>query len=808
MIPPVSPCARVVDFSRSCQRGFWRFYPSRPDLLTPGYTFFADKDAQAIQGPHPFGTAAWDKDGMLYPPFEVGQDFYAGVQWYDGEQPEPLPPDQQIFPTSSFGNNFSVLPTPLEERNGFDARCYIIIQDGVPIDVESFFIPDVTDCCWQRVVAQLLFLLTDSVPDSLTVFDTAVHQLWGADANIFITPLDTSEDRWAWIDLPQFQVLMRVGTQFWSELFVEVWHGLQPPAMFGDLGTSPDWFNEATLMIQRLNGLGWNPDKQVTFIGHSKGAAILWLLARRMIDVAPQRHLDVLTLGCPKVGNANAILDHSFAHVRHVIHRQDVVPLLPPGSSINPFLVALINLAQRDAIQLWVNFPLYQITGDGWGNGMEQASILPWQTYFAWLQLLLQGQNPEPIEQHYLSSYVAALADCCNAPQFPFTVELWETLFGVPDNGAGGEMIGGVGTIRGFVGSGGIRLLGSGTILGDPGGLMLDGVGVLVYSHGITGTGGIEIGGEGTGGASLAGAGGLEVGGTGEFSVAGDGGVELGGSGAPGLVGVGGVEVGGAGVGGSTLVGVRGIKLDGAGQGGSALVGAGGIEIGGAGSAGPVGTGGIEVGGAGFETYNVYKQSANSPSGAVFTNKTLAFPSNVTSGSLLVLCMTGIYTGTITVSDNINGTWTLDDSQNISGGNGLRLYYFKNAAAGATTINVHVAVNAIASFVIAEYAAFNVSTVAGATVKATGTSASANAGALTSPAGGLVVAFAANIAANVGHNWTSVNAGFIIRENVASGSSMPLCVADKCLTAGSDNPTIVNQSAASNWGMIVSAWLK
>ncbi len=91
----------------------------------------------------------------------------------------------------------------------------------------------------------------------------------------------------------------------------------------------------------------------------------------------------------------------------------------------------------------WQNFSIYQITGDGWGNAVEPAGDLAWQTYSAWIAQVLQAQAPEPFEQHFLASYVASLAECCGGPEFPFSLEFWRFLFGIVFIARGGEMIGG-----------------------------------------------------------------------------------------------------------------------------------------------------------------------------------------------------------------------------------------------------------------------------------------------------------------------------------------------------------------------------
>jgi len=218
-------------------------------------------------------------------------------------------------------------------------------------------------------------------------------------------------------------------------------------------------------MLDTLEAFGFNPNKPTTFVGHSKGGAVVWIAARRMIDADDTRDIDVLTFAVPKVGDDRLVATNGLTHTRHVIHRQDVIPLVPPNAPIIPLVNFLLTVAQRDALPLWKNFPTYQITGDGWGNGMEAAEDLPWQTYAVWIQQLLRGQVPGAIAQHYLASYIAALADCCDEPKFPFSRRLWDKLFGDADLGEGGGMWGGGGDLKDTSAEGGLKIGGSGAIL-------------------------------------------------------------------------------------------------------------------------------------------------------------------------------------------------------------------------------------------------------------------------------------------------------------------------------------------------------
>lgn len=505
-MPPINPCARVVDYMRSCFAGYWRFFPASPWFVTEGFHYWADADTPTINGPHSFGSAVWNKDGLHYPTYPTGQDISLGQRWIDGNPPDVLPPSNQIGTLQEFASDleYDPLATP-DVQNGFDARCYVV--PGVDLDLNSFFKPDIIDCCWQRVLAQFLSMLETPGDVALGDFEDTIKLLWRPDEGytVRVAPRDTTRDRIAWVNGPTFQIVFSVGTQDWSELWNQLWHGLTPPTNVGNFATERPWFDRSTAVIQFLMTVGFDANKAVTFVGHSKGAAVLWILARRIADFQPGRDVEVLTFGCPKVGDDLMIGQGTISKHVHVIHEQDVVPLIPPNAPLGPLLANICTRAQLDAFRQWRNFPSYVIVGGGGGPRMGQADDLPWQTYAAWIRQLFRRQVPEPIAQHRLPSYVSALQDCCDEPHFPFTEQLWAKLFGFPDFGGGGMFVMGGKKFADDAADGGVKVSGKGVSFGVVGGVALGDSGrpPSTAVHGVTlggvhdvlrGLGGVSIG--------------------------------------------------------------------------------------------------------------------------------------------------------------------------------------------------------------------------------------------------------------------------------------------------------------------------
>ena len=221
------------------------------------------------------------------------------------------------------------VPNPPITTPTASTRCYIC-GPFVEIDLDPFLRPNLVDCCWQRACAELLSLLAEGDPASIATFHLAFDALWGPDYQLQITDGPGFQGKLAYIQGPTYAVVFVVGTQTWVELWREIWHGFEASRNFGRWSTSTHWFNRATELGDTLEDLGWNPDKPVTFVGHSQGDAISYILARRMLDFDDDRDVQLLTYGCPKIGDVRLTHDNEIMPARHLINDGDPVPLVPP----------------------------------------------------------------------------------------------------------------------------------------------------------------------------------------------------------------------------------------------------------------------------------------------------------------------------------------------------------------------------------------------------------------------------------------------------------------------------------------------
>lgn len=186
---------------------------------------------------------------------------------------------------------------------------------------------------------------------------------------------------------------------------------------------------------------------------------------------------------------------------------------------------------------------------------------------------------------------------------------------------------------------------------------------------------------------------------------------------------------------------------------------------------------------------------SRSTSGGGSGAKTLAYNSNVTAGSLLVLTLTTFGTDVLSVTDSQGNTWTKAMASAVNGFLNGSVWY---AIAGSGAANT-VTVNALGSnhgFAIHEYSGIDPTVPLGSTTTNTGTGTAVDAGSCAVPgAGSLVVAMWGQrsnfIASTAGAGWTA-------RESQTNGSSAAANYSEDKSSSASVAGTFTSASSC-NW---------
>jgi hypothetical protein len=137
-----------------------------------------------------------------------------------------------------------------------------------------------------------------------------------------------------------------------------------------------------------------------------------------------------------------------------------------------------------------------------------------------------------------------------------------------------------------------------------------------------------------------------------------------------------------------------------------------------------------------FATGQTYVQSGSFSTGSKVTSQTQTLSGAVASGDLLV----GVFSqydssGNVSVSDNVNGSWTRASNEHFSNGGGdIAVYYLANSKASPSGITVTVSA-ANATYLggaVSEYSGLAASSVLDSSVCGEGNSTSADSGATSS----------------------------------------------------------------------------
>lgn len=431
--------------------------------------YFANPGTPALEAFHDFGSGHWRK-GDHGPGTGTGQITTLPIEWDSGQPPNDIPLFTVV--TQDQNSRFSdTLSYPSDAgvtlRSGFDTLCFN--HPGVELDLSAGLRPDITDCCWQRVLARMMELLDEHLPASTQKVRDAARLIWGVDALIDVLP---GPDRLGVILVVRtegFYVTLLTGVQDTAQFLVECFHGLQPTQNQGQFGTSNHWFDLSTKLGELLfDFLGMDPDHPITFVGHSRGGVVSYLLAARMVKTNGARDIEVLTYGCPKPGDVPCVQAIAMGRQRHLANAQDPIPFVPPqGLDVQAF-IALLGAARVANLSTWNCYREYQFLEEGQQPMVGPRRDLPFELVRTWLVQILRGQLPEPVEAHLIRSYQLRLQICCNGPEFPFTQQIWDLLFG-DAQARGGLMLGRDGDLVVADHDGGLLLAGEGSLIFAPG---------------------------------------------------------------------------------------------------------------------------------------------------------------------------------------------------------------------------------------------------------------------------------------------------------------------------------------------------
>jgi len=99
----------------------------------------------------------------------------------------------------------------------------------------------------------------------------------------------------------------------------------------GGFWTSDVWFNVATSILNDMSAAGVSATLPITIIGHSYGGAVATIIAQRIKQGNPGTIVQLVTFGCPKVGDTRLSALLADVNRIHVANAGDAVCDVPPS---------------------------------------------------------------------------------------------------------------------------------------------------------------------------------------------------------------------------------------------------------------------------------------------------------------------------------------------------------------------------------------------------------------------------------------------------------------------------------------------
>jgi hypothetical protein len=201
-------------------------------------------------------------------------------------------------------------------------------------------------------------------------------------------------------------------------------------------------------------------------------------------------------------------------------------------------------------------------------------------------------------------------------------------------------------------------------------------------------------------------------------------------------------------------------------------------------------------------TINLVQTKERGSSSLTPVGQTLVFPSNVTTGNLILVAVASNVATVSSVTDSLSNTYTLGSAYHYS--NYLTYYYAKNITGGACTVTVTFSTTGWPyNAQVREYEGLDTTSPLDVQAQATGSSTAPSATtATTGNANDLVV----GIFANTSSNTYTQSTGYDNFTMVNTASTQVLGIQDKTVNATGTQTAAITQSSTSTWGAIAVAF--
>lgn len=381
-------------------------FKDHPEIVTPGRYVFAPPNTPHYPLPHWYGSRNWvtsenpvDDDFPYWP--DLGEVRETKHSYSFGTRPTNFPPPRLLGSAACVGEG-EAWPLPILDRDfatGFDSRCFpeqLPVPPVLPTEV------DILDCEFQQFLIEVGNRLYNSDGTAAAAYFAARFP----QAVLTVDPDTDPVIPGSIIGVMGHQTIMVVSStrtpQQWA---LQAFFGVRGPASAGAFSTHPLWFRAASRMFDRLEEAGGDLEGMITLQGHSYGAAVVSVMAARILQWNPFRNVQFMTTGCPAPGDARLVEILRAARQVNFCNTDDPVTYIPPSAAE---LVPFAAFVPAEAYSRWTEWKRHTQRTGLTLNGSRVPNPPNDGVYSAIFRLLTQalmGREPELFTAHFTSEY-------------------------------------------------------------------------------------------------------------------------------------------------------------------------------------------------------------------------------------------------------------------------------------------------------------------------------------------------------------------------------------------------------------------
>lgn len=404
----------AVDFVRSCYQSAWFLFRDSPTTPVVGEYYFSPDGAPAYPGWHLYGSKNWHPENH---PIEqgLGESLEAKQRWRKGNLPAwpvrvtAVGDADCIAGGERVADGFAVE----DSYDGILPAC-ILPQD--PFEFLWSVVSDFDNCLVQRVYA---FIIVAMINDDENAVRKVIVDWLGDGPTIAFHPQRGVWNGITTITTPSWQVVIMDGTRNAQQFALQGFAFVAGPTNFGTFSTAPLWYQAADRAIATMQDDNFPLTGKLMCVGHSYGGAVASLVAAKNRAWLAEKEIRYLTFGMPKLGDSRIVDLVNKCQGLGIINEGDLVTILPPDAYLLAALVPLFPLLPLPLYTEWERVKPQSFLRD---DGVLIPERLPGTDTVTLLQLVtrvITQQQIDPIEQHYMVSYLARLQLRCPECAFP-----------------------------------------------------------------------------------------------------------------------------------------------------------------------------------------------------------------------------------------------------------------------------------------------------------------------------------------------------------------------------------------------------